>query len=106
MLGLIVGIALDWYYFNFMQNNSYIKNVAIYAVANFAVSIVNELFSGGKIQIMSSIIGSIVVALIITKIMEFARSKTNNLFLFILITDACYFVIAFVVVLITAKILI
>ena len=104
MLGLIVGIALDWYYFNFMQNNSYIKNVAIYAIANFTVLIVNELISGAQIQIISSIIGSIIVALIITKIMEYAKSKTNSLFWFIVITDVFYYAITFVIAFIVYKI--
>ncbi len=97
MLGLIVGLGLSWYYFNYMENNSYIKNVSIYAVANFAVSIINQLFAGGSIQIISSIISSIIVALIITKIMEFTKSATNSLLWFIILTDLCYMLIAFVI---------
>lgn len=97
MLGFIVGLILAWYYFNFMENNTFVKNVTIYAVANFIVLIINQLLSGGQVNIIISIISSIIVALIITKIMEFAKSRTNSLGWFIVITDLCYALIAFAI---------
>lgn len=95
MLGFIVGIALSWYFFNFIENNSYIKNVIIYAVSNFAVSMINQAIAGNGFEILSNIIASIIGGLIIVKIMEFVKNKTNNLLAFIILTDLVMIAIAF-----------
>ena len=97
MLGLIVEIIISWYFFNYIENNSYIKNVIIYSSANFVVSILNNLISGTELHIIASALGSIVGGLIIVKIMEFAKERTNNLVMFIILTEVCEIICFFVI---------
>ena len=96
MLGIIFGIGLDWYFFNYMDNNSYLKNVGIYAVVNFMVSILKQIIDGNGISFLATLISSIIVSLIIIKIMEFTRANTKSLIGFILLTELCVFAISFV----------
>lgn len=87
MLSLIFGIALAWYFFNFIENNSYIKNVIIYAVSNFAILMINQTFFGSGFVILLNIISSIIGSLILVKIMEFTKANTNSLLGFIILTE-------------------
>lgn len=105
MLGFIVAIALAWYYFNFMENNTYLKNVTIYSIANFIVAIINQAISGAGFEIMSSIIGSIILGLIIVKIMEFAKSRTNSVIMFLIVTELCQALVFFCINFIAYKVL-
>ena len=95
MLDLLVGIALSWYFFNFIENNSYIKNVIIYAVSNFALLMINQAIAGNGFEIISNIIASIIGGLIIVKIMEFVKTKTNSLLVFCILTELVIIAIAF-----------
>lgn len=95
MLGLVAGLALAWYYFNSMENNSYIKNVIIYSITNFAVLIIEQLFSGGSLDIISYIISSIIGGLIFVKILEFVKNNTNTFFGFVVLAEICQIGISF-----------
>ena len=105
MISFLLSIALFWYFFNFIDNNSYIKNVAIYAIVNFILVIIEQAFSGAGFTIFSSIISSIIGGLILVKIMEFTRSRTNTLVTFVLLTSLCNWVISFCIAFISFKIL-
>lgn len=95
MLSLIVGIALSWYFFNFIENNSYIKNVIIYAVSDFAILMINQAISGSGFAILSNIIASVISGLIIVKIMEFTKAHTNSLLGFIILNEILMLAISF-----------
>ena len=95
MVGLIAGLAISWYFFNFMENNTYIKNVAIYSVVNFIVATINQLIEGSGLHIITSIIASIIGGLIIVKVMEFAKGSTKSLVGFIIVTEVCVMALSF-----------
>ena len=108
MLGFFIGLFLYWYYFYNIENNTFLKNVSIFAVENFVVSTLNQLMSGETVEIIYSLIASIIVALISVKIMEFTKQTTNSLGWFIIINEILLilvgFAISYVIAYITFKI--
>ncbi len=105
MLGFIVALALAWYFFNFIENNSFLKNVIIYSVANFSILTIDEAFDGTGFHIISNIIASIVGGLVTIKIMEFVKARTNSLVMFVVLTELCQIAISFCIAFIVYKVL-
>lgn len=97
MLEIIVSGGLSWYYYNNIENNSYIKNVMIYAVANYIRMIMEQIFAGQKFSIIGYAISSFIVALIDIKVMEFAKKNTKSVWTFILLSIVLMMLIGFVI---------
>lgn len=93
LLSLIPSLLLYWYYFKNIDNNSYLKNVAIYTIFNFILDIISQAMSG-KFTIISSLITGIIAALISVKIMEFARKQTNSFILFVILCFGLSFILS------------
>lgn len=97
ILNLILSIALTYYFFIFIEMNSYVKNVAIYAVGNFLISIITNAIDGQPLHIFSTLIMSIIISLAIVKIMEFARNHTNSFVGFVVLSELVLVLITFVI---------
>jgi len=97
ILSLILSIALTYYFFIFIEMNSYIKNVSIYAIGNFLISIITNAISGQSLHIFSTLVTSIIISLAIVKIMEFAKNHTNSFVGFVVLSELVLILITFVI---------
>lgn len=97
ILSLILSIALTYYFFIFIEMNSYVKNVAIYAIGNFLISIITNAIDGQPLHIFSTLIISIIISLALVKIMEFAKNHTNSFVGFVVLSELVLIIITFAI---------
>lgn len=97
ILSLILSIALTYYFFIFIEMNSYVKNVAIYAIGNFLRSIIINAINGQPLRIFSTLIISIIISLALVKIMEFAKNHTNSFVGFVVLSELVLILVTFAI---------
>ncbi len=96
IIGFILSIALLYYFYIFMESNSYFKNVGIYAIVTFFFNIITSLIDHSSINFFSLIITCLIIAFIEVKIMEFVKARVQSPISFIIWTDLCMFALGFV----------
>lgn len=97
ILALIWGIAVAWYFYIFLEMNSYLKNVIIWAVARYGVGFIKATMRGSFFNMIGVLVLDIIMSLAIVKIMEFIKSKTNGGVIFVVLTLLGEFLCAFLI---------
>lgn len=78
IISLVFSGGIVWYYYNHMEENSYLKNVGIYALVSLISTMLSNLVNEGKPMVIASIVGAILGGLISVKIFEYAKNHTKS----------------------------
>lgn len=105
----VIGVVImGWYFFNFIQDNTYKENVIIHTIYLVIFSIITSAIRGSKIDgvyLIVTLALSILLSLIEVKIMDFAEKRVLTVFGFIILTGflrmLCVIVIMIVFLLLT-----